>query len=167
MTQIENNYAIVLYELGIPIEVIEKSKQIFEITPVLLKNLKSPVVEKEAKRRIIERIFPKEMVNFLKVLCDYQSIGSIEEIFQAYKEYYNEQQGILTATLYYYEEPNKKEIQGFNSYLAKRYGKRSVHLRIEEHAELLGGFLLRVKDYEIDWSLKGRLEQLKQILIRR
>ncbi|MDO5292521.1 MAG: ATP synthase F1 subunit delta [bacterium] len=166
MTQIEMNYAIVLYELKVSEEVILNCKKIFEENPVLLKSLTSPVVDAKAKRRVIERIFPKEMTNFLKVLCDYQTIGSIEEIFRAYTAYSNEQKGIIKAILYCYKEPDEKEIQGFNRYIAKRYGKKKVTLKIEERADLLGGFLLRVKDYEIDWSLKGRLEQLKQILVR-
>lgn len=167
MTQIEMNYAIVLYELGVSKDIVEKAQHILATTPELLKSLMSPVVENGAKHRVIDRIFPKEMGSFLKVLCDYQTIGNISEIFQAYYEYYNEQHGILSATLYYYEEPKEKETQGFNRYLAKHYNKDSVHLHLVSKPELLGGFILRVKDYEIDWSLKGRLEQLKQILIRR
>lgn len=167
MTQIETNYAIVLYELGVPQDIVTKTKQIFDTTPILLENLTSPVVENEAKHRIIDRIFANEMKSFLKVLCDYQSIGSIHQIFQAYEKYYNEQQGILTASLYYVTEPTEKEIQGFNRYLVKRHNMKVVKLHLVEEPQLLGGFVLRVKDYEIDWSLKGRLEQLKQILIRR
>lgn len=167
MTQIEANYAIVLYEIGVPREIVEQTESLYGKTPELKKALASPIIDKEAKHRVIDRIFPSEVHNFLKVVCDYQSIDSLEQIFTAYYDYYNEKHGIVTAFLYYYDEPTEKEVQAFNRYLVKQYHKKVAHLHMAERKELLGGFVLRVKDYEIDWSMKERLSQLKQILVRR
>ena len=38
---------------------------------------------------------------------------------------------------------------------------------MQEAPELLGGFVIRVGNFEYDRSLKGRLRQMKQKMIRR
>jgi F-type H+-transporting ATPase subunit delta len=40
-------------------------------------------------------------------------------------------------------------------------------MTVEQQPDLIGGFVLRVGDREFDWSLRGRVRQLQQRLIRR
>ena len=47
------------------------------------------------------------------------------------------------------------------------YGKNEVQIELIEQPDLIGGFVIRVKDREEDWSMKGRLNKLKQELIWR
>ena len=77
MTQTSINYATVLYELEIPKEIIDETERIFTENDILYKSLLSPIVSKNSKDNIIDRVFPKEMHNFLKVLCHYNSIDYI------------------------------------------------------------------------------------------
>ena len=46
--------------------------------------MKSPVVSKQDKHKLIDRIFPESMKNFLKVVCDYGEADLLEEIFATY-----------------------------------------------------------------------------------
>lgn len=163
MTQTAINYAKVLYELGIDQSVIEETKEIFEKVPKLKTSLMSPIVPIQVKHSIIEKIFPKEMRNFWKVLCDYESVGAIEDIFSAYEAYYNEQHGILAATLTYVDSPNKQQLEQMGAFLCKKYHAKEVKWKLMQDDKLLGGFILHVKDYEYDWSLRGRMNQLRLI----
>ena len=52
-------------------------------------------------------------------------------------------------------------------HLKKEYGKNEVQIELIEQPDLIGGFVIRVKDREEDWSMKGRLNKLKQELIWR
>ncbi len=48
-----------------------------------------------------------------------------------------------------------------------RKQKQDVELRLVKDSSLGGGFVIRTGDVETDWSIKGRMKQLEQILMRR
>lgn len=163
MTQTAINYAKVLYELGIDRSIVKETEEAFAAVPKLKTSLMSPIIPIQVKHRIIEKIFPKEMKNFLKILCDYQSVEAIEDIFSAYEAYYNEQNGILSAALTFVDSPNEQQLEQMKEFLCKKYHARDVEWTLKKDDSLLGGFILHVKDYEYDWSLRGRMNQLKLI----
>ena len=101
MTETSINYAKALYGLSVPEEAICETEKIFENTPEIGKMLENPLVSLKEKEQVIERVFPQEMKNFLKVTCKYQKIDSIQEIIEAYDAYSREQKGILKAELLY------------------------------------------------------------------
>ena len=119
MTQIANNYAKVLLELGVTREAVDETKEILSLTQDLPKSLKSPVVSKQEKHKLIDRIFPESMKNFLKVVCDYGEADLLEEIFAAYDVVEAEKNGILQAKLEYVLEPTEDEVAQMKAYLAK------------------------------------------------
>ena len=167
MTQTAINYAVVLYQLKIPKKEIEKAKKIYKESEELRKALASPVISKREKHRVIERIFPKPTCSFFKVLCDYNSVSLTEEIFAAYEDVVRKAEGIGFATLYCVTEPDRKQEKGIREFLEKRYPEKEMEIQIVKKQELIGGFVIRYQDYEIDWSLKGRMDQLKERLTRR
>ena len=121
MTQTANNYATVLLELGVTREAVDETKEILSLTQDLPKSLKSPVVSKQDKHKLIDRIFPESMKNFLKVVCDYGEADLLEEIFAAYDVVEAEKNGILQAKLEYVLEPTEDEVAQMKAYLAKKY----------------------------------------------
>lgn len=167
MTQTSINYAIVLYELGIAKEVVAQTKEIFEQTPELLQSLSNPVVSGKSKSKIIEEIFPKEVHNFLKVLCDYNSIELINDIFIAYRDYCNEKENVLLAKLTYVTPPDEQQIGQIKKFLANKFHKDVVELECVQDANLIGGFVINAENTEFDQSLKGHINQLKQKLVQR
>ena len=159
MTQTANNYATVLLELGVTREAVDETKEILSLTQDLPKSLKSPVVSKQDKHKLIDRIFPESMKNFLKVVCDYGEADLLEEIFAAYDVVEAEKNGILQAKLEYVLEPTEDEVAQM-----KAYQKDKVALALEKKPGLIGGFVLRVGDIEEDYSMKGRLNRLERRL---
>ena len=61
-------YAHVLYELGISKEAVGETEKLFEEVPVLEETFASPVVPMREKLSSIDKIFPEEIKNFLKVV---------------------------------------------------------------------------------------------------
>jgi len=167
MTQIAINYAKVLYELGISKKVIYDAKDILSSSPELKDALASPIVSKQEKHNIIEKVFPKEMHNFFMVLCDYQSMEVIDQIFVAYKNYYNEQNSILEAKLIYVTAPNEEQLNKIKTMLMSKHHKKQVELSLVEDTSIIGGFIIETENFETDWSIRGRLNQLQQRLVRR
>ncbi|MEE1251280.1 MAG: ATP synthase F1 subunit delta [Lachnospiraceae bacterium] len=167
MTQTANNYGKVLYNLGISREIVEETKRIFSLTTELPKVLDSPVVTLKEKERLIDVIFPEEIRNFLKVLCDYGSVNQIADIFIAYESCVDAKSHTLRATLYYVTLPTDSQLAQIKKYLVRKYNQKEVQVKLVEQPDLIGGFVIRVKDEEEDWSMKGRLNKLQQKLVWR
>ena len=152
MTQTANNYGEVLFELGIKKDTVEESKRIFSLTEQLHRTLESPIISKNEKYSIIEKV------------CDHEKMSYIDEIIEAYYKKYNEANNILTATLSYVVEPNDNQLSQIKNYLAKKYNKETVEITMIEQPELIGGFVLKVGDIEEDNSIRGRLNRLEKKL---
>ena len=139
-------YAQVLYELNVPKEAIQKAREIFEEVPQLHDVFVNPTIPAQKKERVIDKVFPQEMRNFLKVACKYERMDLIPEIFAAYDRYCDEQ------------------LKNMEAFLCKKYEASKARIEIQTDSTLLGGFVLRTGSDEYDWSLKGRLDRLGQKL---
>ena len=138
-------YAHVLSELGISGAAVEETEEILEQTKELKEILEHPVITKENKHDIIDRIFPEEMKNFPKVVVDNGKVDIVMEIFGA-------------------SEEQKKKMETF---ICKTFAADGVSWEMKEDPELLGGFILLVDGKEYDYSMAGRLNRLEQTLMRR
>lgn len=83
-------YAKVLNELGISKEAVLEAGNIFEKSQELKAALVNPVITKETKHNIIDKVFSEEMRTFLKVVCDHEKMTIAEQIFAAYEELQNQ-----------------------------------------------------------------------------
>lgn len=81
----------------------------FQEYPQLKGALENPLVSLKEKEHVIDRVFPQEMKNFLKVTCKYQKISSIYDILEAYGNYSRKQKGILKAVLTYVTKPEEAQ----------------------------------------------------------
>lgn len=167
MTQIATNYARILYDMGIKKETMEETKRIFSLTPQLMKSLESPIISKEEKHQVINRIFPDSMKKALKVMCDKGSISMFHDVYEAYEAYCDEKNRILRVRLYCITPPTQSQLLSIKKHIGKLHCKSTVLVDEIQEPELLGGFLIRFGDYEIDWSMRGRFKQLQQKLVRR
>ena len=167
MTQTAINYGVVLYQLDVKRECVKAAADELLQVPQLKMVLTDPTLESGKKHRIIEKVFPEELHKFLKQVSDHQRFDQVQEIFEAYKAYADEQEGILRATLYYVTLPDEEQREKMKIFLKRKYKCSQVRLSMQEAPELLGGFVIRVGNFEYDRSLKGRLRQMKQKMIRR
>lgn len=167
MTQLAINYGIALYELNIPEEELTAQRSLLQETKELTESLCSPIVSLKAKHSVIDRIFNGKFKNFLKKLCDYNSMGYLEEIFQAYDLYRNQVEGKLEGELFYVTPPTDTQLQQIKGFLCKKYNKKQVELKMQQAPELIGGFVIRTGNYEYDWSYAGRIKALQQKLIKK
>lgn len=157
-------YARVLYELAIPQADIERTREIFCQVPEVYEILVNPVVTAKNKYSIIDQIFPKSICNFLKVTCENQRMGMIQEIFESFDRYCEEQKKVMTATLVCVEEPSKVQAEKMKAFIRDKYHKSEVNLEVEKDPSLLGGFILKAGSDEYDWSIRGRMDRLEQKL---
>ena len=146
-------YAHVLSELGISGAAVEETEEILEQTKELKEILEHPVITKENKHDIIDRIFPEEMKNFLKVVVDNGKVDIVMEIFGAYEELEKKRAKIATAKLRYVTLPSEEQKKKMETFICKTFAADGVSWEMKEDPELLGGFILLVDGKEYDYSM--------------
>ena len=155
-------YAKVLYELNMNREAIQKAEEIFAEVPQLKDVLINPTIREEKKFKVIDRVFPEEIRNFLKVACRHHRMELIGDIFKAYHQYCDEQNKILNAVLTCVEPPSEVQLNKMKAFLCKKYDAVKADIEIVQDKALLGGFVLILGCDEFDCSIKGRLNRLEQ-----
>lgn len=169
MIQTTKNYAKVLFDLGVAREPVQKALEIFKGSDDLIKTLDCPVVSMEKKLVVIDKIFPieefsKVFIHFLKQVCKNYKINNIVDILTEFDRLYQEDKGIIVATFYYVSMPDEQQIEEIKNYLCRRYQAKRAEMIFEKDETLIGGFLIRVKNTEFDYSMRARLKRLKQKL---
>lgn len=167
MTQTSVNYSRVLADLSVPVNDLRRAVELMRGTPELTQALKSPLISRAKKEKIIDRVFPESVRNFLKVACLHERTGQIEEIFECYEEYLRRNEGILRAGLICVTPPTEAQLQGMREFLCRSFHKSDVTFDIRRDPALLGGFILKAGDIEYDYSLDGRMKRLRRQLTRR
>ena len=74
----------------------------------------------------------------------------------------NSMNNASTALLYSAQEPTAAQRNRFADFLARTYPGQTLTLEWKEDASLAGGFRLEVGPDIYDWSLQGRMQQLRQ-----
>ena len=120
----------VLFELSPKAESVKASRELFESCDELKDALASPAVEIKEKEKVIDRLFPQDMRNFLKVMCQWGHMDNIMDIFDAYDDEILKSKNILKAELYCVCPPEKAQTDKIKETLKKKYGVSDVLLEV-------------------------------------
>ena len=132
---------------------LQSVKDILEAVPQIGVEFEDPTVSLEKKHLVIDRVFPKEIRNFLKVLCDNGDFGLLDEIEQAYMELTKTPEKVeAQAELTYVTPPTPEQMERIRLFLAKEYNNPDIKIVGKEDASIKSGFIIRVGNKEYDWS---------------
>ena len=142
---------------------LQSVKDILEAVPQIGVEFEDPTVSLEKKHLVIDRVFPKEIRNFLKVLCDNGDFGLLDEIEQAYMELTKTPEKVeAQAELTYVTPPTPEQMERIRLFLAKECNNPDIKITGKEDASIKSGFIIRVGNKEYDWSEQGRIDQLQK-----
>lgn len=164
MLQAVEKYAQMMHQLEIPQDIQKQTADIFEAVPQVLMDLSNPTVDLEKKHHVIEKVFPAEIRDFLKLLCDNEIISMFPDICKAYRAQIPQKKETLRAVLRYVTEPDEKQLEGIRRFLAERYEPQELDFTMRKDASLGGGFVLTAGGEEFDWSRNGRIRQMQEKL---
>ena len=166
MTEQVREYAGMLQKNGIPRDLLQQTSGILEAVPEIRVDFESPAVTIEKKHIVIDRVFPKGIRNFLKLLCDNQDFALYDAVTEAFDELTDKpSQAAEHAVLRYVEKPSDEQLQGIRSFLKKETNAEDIEIVLKKDDSIGSGFVLKVGTREYDWSEAGRLEQLKENMI--
>jgi len=127
--------------------------------------LKSPVVKSDKKEKIIDSIFAskinKTSLLFIKLLIQKRREIMAEAIASQFIQLYKTTRGIKTATVTTATQLNKEQQFALKEKIQHLIGS-NVELEEKIDASLIGGFVIRVDDNEINSSIISSLNKLKQ-----
>jgi F-type H+-transporting ATPase subunit alpha len=159
-------YAALINDLSVSLGSVLNTRDVFNDVPVLKAQLSDPTMGLERKHTIIDRIFPHDIRDFLKILCDSNDIDKLNNIIEAFLNSTRKKQGICRVVLSYVTPPSEEQLDSIRSFIMNKYqcGEDSVVFVLKEDKSLVSGFKLTAGNDEYDWSALGRLNQLKQKL---
>ena len=164
MLQAVEKYAQMMRRLEIPQDVWQQTADIFEAVPQVLKELSDPTVDLGKRHRVIDKVFPSEIRDFLKLLCDNDIISMFSDICEAYRAQIPQKKEKVRAVLRYVTEPEEGQLEGIRRFIREKYGPQELEFSMVKDRSLGGGFVLTVGGEEFDWSRKGRISQMKEKL---
>jgi len=148
-------------------QVVEQAKAVLALwaeSPELRAALASPVLEVEAKKATLEKLFTDQVtpsfLNLLKLLADRQRIGVLDSVLERLLELYREQNGIALATVTSAEALSEEQLGRITTQLKAVAGTDQVEINTAVDPSLIGGFVLKVGSNVIDASLSGQVRRL-------
>jgi len=127
--------------------------------------LKSPVVNTEKKVSILTSIYEKNVSKvtmlFIALITKNRREGALPEIADAFVAQYKAMKGITPAVVTsasVLADDAKKKI----SDLVQKEVGGTVELEMEINPELIGGFILRIGDKQLDTSILSKIGDLRQ-----
>jgi F-type H+-transporting ATPase subunit delta len=138
-------------------------------TPELRSVLRNPQLDPAAKSRILADIAGDEeplFKNFLLLTVEKGRAGEIEEVEREFERLMAREERRLTVELTTARELSDAEAAAIVAQIEKQAG-RTVEATRRVDPALIGGVVMQAGSYRVDASVRGRLERLRQELVRR
>ena len=174
MTQAANTYAQALYDLakdeGLGKTVLEELsvlKTVFAENPEYSKLLSAPDLPKQERCNILDEAFRGKVhpyvLNFLKILTEKGYIRQFPACCEAYRGFYNEDNGILVVKAVSAVALSAQQIEKLTAKLEATTGKK-IDLHCSVDAATLGGLRLSYDGKQVDGTVRNRLDSIGKLL---
>lgn len=173
---LDRRYALALYEVAESkgkvneyIQDLEEICQLIENNKDFYEVIKHPQISTRKKKKTFINIFKgkidEELLSFLLILIEKDRILYLEEKLNEMKkiclERNNTVRGIVKTTVPLTDEEYNKLL----SKLEKKYNKK-ILLEQEIDKSLLGGIYVRVHNDILDFSIKSKLNELSELMLK-
>ena len=160
-----SEYAKTIRKLGISENILLRTDDILKSVPQIQEEFENPAVALEKKHHVIDMVFPSEIRDFLKLLCDNGDMKHWGEILKARQNTVTEKKDGFLVRLRYVTKPDEAQLIGIQAFVQKHYqDSGEISFEMEEDASIGGGFILEAGNEVYDWSTKGRLQQFQEKL---
>lgn len=174
--KIAKRYAVALFSLAQSDAALEKLKMDVSFIEGICKNrdframLSSPVIKPIIKKTIFKEIFEgaigNETILYLNMLLENHREGMLLDICYTFNDLYNKHKHIVNVFVTSAVKLSDTERNSIVK-LVKEATKCDVILNEAINEKLLGGFILRYEDTQVDNSVSTQLLKVKQQLTQR
>ncbi|MDR2487882.1 MAG: ATP synthase F1 subunit delta [Clostridiales Family XIII bacterium] len=150
-------------------ETLESLRAVFREIPEFFLLLKTPALSAEQRREVARRALaeklPPELLNFLFILIDKRRIGQFDGIVNAFARLADRRHGITKGRILSAVPLTEDQHRKFEEETGKLL-RMKVALMPEISAELVGGVRIYVEGKLIDASIRRKLDDMKEQLLR-
>ena len=174
LSGVAKRYAVALFNAAVKQDIADQVQDDLSSFIQLLRQnkdltgfLKSPEILTEAKKQLIVEVFGDRtaglFVKFILLLIDKKRLAHILDIADAYRQLYEQLQGIVEARVVTAVELEPDLEQRTIEMLERETGK-TIRLKKTVDADIIGGMIIIVEDEIIDGSIRHKLEQMRRSL---
>ena len=175
MSRIAIRYSKALFELALEKgQLAETEKDLLLIEDHIKNNdefksfLLNPLVAAKSKTDLLKKVFKDSIhpltMNFLVLTSSKKRSEFLENIIDKFQELALEHNGIISAQVYAAVPLSSDQSEAIRKRLEKKTGKKVQLVEILEKS-LLGGFIVKIRDSVVDYSLRRQLDRLKEKMI--
>jgi len=172
---IAERYAKVFYELNAPRQKLEQGLAeldafvfILHQQPQFAEFLNAPQIEAHEKQKMLKKIFGNKfeetLINFISYLIEQKRLSFLSQILREYGLRVDEHLGVWRVDLKTAVPINEEIETQLRKKIEDVYKKRVV-IHTEVDPSIIGGAILVIANEMADWSVKGRLKNLKEELL--
>ncbi|HSX21549.1 MAG TPA: F0F1 ATP synthase subunit delta [Gaiellaceae bacterium] len=139
-----------------------------EQSPELHSVLRNPQLESTAKANILADLAGDDeplFKNFLLLIAEKSRAGEIDEIAKEFERLMAREERRLTVELTTARELTDAEAKEIVAQIEKAAGRKVEATRTVD-PDLVGGIVLQAGSYRVDASVRGRLQRLRQELVK-
>ena len=128
--------------------------------------MKNPIVSSDKKLKILKELFEKRIANkttisFFEILCRKNRESELTDIAKEVQVQYRQHNSIQVAEVTTTFPLDANLRAEFTKIVLEISGMKTVTLIEKINPDLIGGFILRVNDRQLDESLSSKLRELK------
>lgn len=173
--KISDRYATALFSVAGASKLVDAvEKDLKNIQETLLSSedfcyfLNNPLLNRDAKRKIISALLEKVGVDkltnqFISLLAAHKRLELLAEIIAIYLKKCASARGEIAAEVISAKAIEAKAEKEIADALGKIYGKK-ITIKTRTDESLLGGMVVNIGSKQLDGSLAGKLNRLKQSL---
>ena len=133
----------------------------------LVTTLKNPIVRYDFKLRVLQQVFGKHVnkatSTFFRLICKKNRAQILPACSEVFITLYHDYMGIVRSTVTSAVALSGSTQKDFQSIIAKAT-KKKVELEANTDPALIGGYILRIGDLQVDDSIKTKLNELRREL---
>ena len=174
MSDISNEYAKALFMLAAEKgmgkeykEALDIVSEVFDANPMYPEFLSTFAIPLDERLSALEKAFsdaiPREVLSFLKILCEKKHIAEFSECAEQYTALYNEMDRISNAKVTSAVELSDDEKSALKEKLEKQSGHK-VAIEYVVDKSIIGGLVVEIDGKIMDSSLKKHLKDVKDVI---
>ena len=135
---------------------------------LLLQALANPAIPREAKKRVLTKLLQESeqlLRNAALVLTDHGRVNLIADMASAYAELIAAEERILTVEVTTAVALEDAQVDALRERVAAAVGQEAKVVATVD-PEIIGGLVLKARGVLLDASVRRRLEDIRQALIR-
>ena len=162
MIQNIEKYLDALFSAHASVSSLEEALNTVKSNAELKEIFNDPNVTLEEKKNVSKDLFAPSVNDFVAELAASGKIDSLGEIVEAYISQLNKQNNVAEATITCVTEPDDEQLKGIKEFVCKQENANDAVIKVVKDDSLIGGFIVTLGDKQFDFSIKKKLDGIKQ-----